>query len=124
MAWSGNSGGYIDTVLSLGPNLAGRAVTHRLRRGADGAGAGAGAESFERWLQFVFRHCEIAIDDGVFVATRESRPSVYAHVFVDLYAMHIRWPSNCELHHSVLRFTLHREDLVQRPGGNGTFLRE
>src|SRR5476649_2519018 len=31
MAWSGNSGGYIDTVTNLGPNLAGQTVTLRFR---------------------------------------------------------------------------------------------
>jgi len=31
MAWSGDSGGYIDTVINLGPNLAGQMVTFRFR---------------------------------------------------------------------------------------------
>ena len=31
MAWSSNSGGYIDTVINLGPNLAGQTVTFRFR---------------------------------------------------------------------------------------------
>ena len=31
MAWSGNSGGYIDTVINLGPNLAGQTITLRWR---------------------------------------------------------------------------------------------
>ena len=43
MAWSGNSGGYIDTVLNLGPNLAGQAVTLRFRMGSDEAVAAPGA---------------------------------------------------------------------------------
>jgi hypothetical protein len=37
MAWSGNSGGYIDTVINLGPNLAGQTVTFRFRMGSDEA---------------------------------------------------------------------------------------
>ena len=35
MAWSGNSGGYIDTIINLGPSLAGQTVTLRLRFGSD-----------------------------------------------------------------------------------------
>src|SRR3982074_33537 len=37
MAWSGNSGGYIDTVINMGPNLAGQTVTLRFRMGSDEA---------------------------------------------------------------------------------------
>jgi hypothetical protein len=37
MAWSGNSGGYIDTAINLGPNLAGQTVTLRFRMGTDEA---------------------------------------------------------------------------------------
>ena len=37
MAWSGNSGGYIDTVINLGPNLAGQTVTFRFRVTSDEA---------------------------------------------------------------------------------------
>jgi hypothetical protein len=37
MAWSGNSGGYIDTAISLGPNLVGQTVTFRWRFGSDEA---------------------------------------------------------------------------------------
>jgi hypothetical protein len=37
MAWSGNSGGYIETVINLGSNLAGQTVTLRFRMGTDGA---------------------------------------------------------------------------------------
>ena len=37
MAWSSNSGGYIDTVINLGPNLAGQTVTLRFRMGTDEA---------------------------------------------------------------------------------------
>ena len=42
MAWSGNSGGYIDTVLNLGPNLAGQTVTLRFRMCSDDAVAAPG----------------------------------------------------------------------------------
>ena len=35
MAWSGSSGGYIDTVINMGPNLAGQTVTLRFRMGTD-----------------------------------------------------------------------------------------
>ena len=37
MAWSGSSGGYIDTTINLGPNLAGQTVTFRFRMGTDEA---------------------------------------------------------------------------------------
>jgi hypothetical protein len=42
MAWSGNSGGYIDTVINLGPNLNGQTVTLRFRMGSDEAVAAPG----------------------------------------------------------------------------------
>ena len=42
MAWSGNSGGYIDTVINMGPNLAGQTVTFRFRMGTDEAVAAPG----------------------------------------------------------------------------------
>jgi hypothetical protein len=42
MAWSGNSNGYINTVINLGPNLAGQTVTFRFRMGTDQAVARPG----------------------------------------------------------------------------------
>jgi hypothetical protein len=42
MAWSGDSGGYIDTVINLGPNLSGQTVTLRFRMGTDEAVAAPG----------------------------------------------------------------------------------
>ena len=42
MAWSGNSNGYINTVINLGPNLVGQAVTFRFRMGSDEAVAAPG----------------------------------------------------------------------------------
>ena len=42
MAWSGNSGGYIDTVINLGPNLVGQTATFRFRMGTDKAVAAPG----------------------------------------------------------------------------------
>jgi hypothetical protein len=42
MAWSGDSGGYIDTVINLGPNLNGQTVTLRWRFGSDEAVAAPG----------------------------------------------------------------------------------
>jgi hypothetical protein len=42
MAWSGNSGGYIDTAISLGPNLVGQTVTFRWRFGTDEATSAPG----------------------------------------------------------------------------------
>ena len=42
MAWSGSSGGYIDTVINLGPNLNGQTVTFRFRMGSDEAVAAPG----------------------------------------------------------------------------------
>jgi hypothetical protein len=41
-AWCGNSGGYIDTVINLGPNLAGQTVTFRFRMISDEAVAAPG----------------------------------------------------------------------------------
>jgi hypothetical protein len=35
MAWSGNSGGYITTVVNLGPNVNGRTIKLRWRMGTD-----------------------------------------------------------------------------------------
>ncbi|PYJ10183.1 MAG: hypothetical protein DMF06_07080 [Verrucomicrobia bacterium] len=37
MAWSGNSGGYINTVVNLGPNVVGRTIKLRFRLGTDQA---------------------------------------------------------------------------------------
>src|SRR5437667_12867102 len=37
MAWSGNSNGYIDTMINLGPNLIGQTVTFRFRMVTDEA---------------------------------------------------------------------------------------
>ena len=42
MAWSGDSGGYIDTVINLGPNLNGQTITVRFRFGSDEAVAAPG----------------------------------------------------------------------------------
>ena len=41
-AWAGNSGGYINTVANLGPNINGQTVHLRFRMGSDGSGAGGG----------------------------------------------------------------------------------
>jgi len=40
--WSGDSGGYIDTVINMGPNLVGQTVTLRFRMGTDEAVAAPG----------------------------------------------------------------------------------
>ena len=42
MAWSSSSGGYIDTVINLGPNVAGQTITLRFRMGTDEAVAAPG----------------------------------------------------------------------------------
>jgi len=42
MAWSGSSGGYINTVIDLGPNLNGQTITLRFRMGSDEAVAAPG----------------------------------------------------------------------------------
>ena len=42
MAWSSDSGGYIDTVINMGPNLVGQTVTLRFRMGTDEAVAAPG----------------------------------------------------------------------------------
>ena len=43
MAWSMSSGGYIDTVINMGPNMNGQTVTLRFRFGSDEAVAAPGA---------------------------------------------------------------------------------
>ena len=42
MAWSASSGGYIDTVINLGPNMNGQTVTFRFRFGTDEAASAPG----------------------------------------------------------------------------------
>jgi hypothetical protein len=42
MAWSGNSNGYINTIINLGPNLVGQTATFRFRMGSDEAVAAPG----------------------------------------------------------------------------------
>jgi hypothetical protein len=42
LAWSGNSGGYINTVLNLGPNLNGQTIQLKFRMVSDGQVAGVG----------------------------------------------------------------------------------
>jgi hypothetical protein len=42
MAWSGNSGGYIDTVANLGPNVNGQTIKLRFRLGTDDQDLGGG----------------------------------------------------------------------------------
>jgi hypothetical protein len=42
MAWSGNSGGYINTVVNLGPNVNGQTIKIRFRMGSDEAVAAPG----------------------------------------------------------------------------------
>ena len=42
MAWSQSSGGYINTVANLGPNVNGHTITLRFRMGSDNNGAGTG----------------------------------------------------------------------------------
>jgi hypothetical protein len=42
MAWSGNSGGYISTIVNLGPNVQGQTIKLRFRLATDQAGAGGG----------------------------------------------------------------------------------
>ncbi len=42
MAWSGNSGGYINTVANLGPNVNGQTIKLRFRLGTDAATGSSG----------------------------------------------------------------------------------
>ena len=42
MAWSGDSGGYINTVVNLGPNVNGQTIKLRFRMGTDEAAARPG----------------------------------------------------------------------------------
>jgi hypothetical protein len=41
-AWVGDSGGYINSVISLGPNVAGQTIKLRFRMGSDEAAARPG----------------------------------------------------------------------------------
>jgi hypothetical protein len=41
-AWSGNSGGYITTVVNLGPNVNGQTIKLKFRMASDTSGAGVG----------------------------------------------------------------------------------
>jgi hypothetical protein len=43
MAWSGNSGGYIDTVINLPASFNGQTIKLRFRMGTDEAVAAPGA---------------------------------------------------------------------------------
>ena len=45
MAWSGNSGGYINTVINLGPSLNGQSIKVRFRMGSDEAVGASGCVS-------------------------------------------------------------------------------
>ena len=65
MAWAGDSHGYIDTVINLGPNLAGQTVTLRFRFGSDEAVAAPG-----------WRIDTITIRDGV-CPTATPTPSLF-----------------------------------------------
>jgi hypothetical protein len=56
MAWSGNSDGYINTVISLGPNLAGRSVRFRFRMGSDEAVAAPGVR-IDNFVSFDVSPC-------------------------------------------------------------------
>ena len=42
MAWSGNAGGYIDTVANLGPHVGGQTIKLRFRMASDNSLAGTG----------------------------------------------------------------------------------
>jgi hypothetical protein len=42
MAWAGNSGGYINTVVNLGPNVNGQTIKLRFRMGTDEAVSATG----------------------------------------------------------------------------------
>jgi hypothetical protein len=64
---------------------------------------------------------EIAIDDGVVIASSKRGPGVDSDVITDLEVMHLRFVANAKLHHSILGFALQTKDLVQRSCGNGTF---
>ena len=75
-------------------------------------------QRFQDRLQFVFRHREVAINNGVVVASRERRPRVHAHILADIYAMHGCRSPEREFDHSVLRFSLRSKDLVQRRSSN------
>ncbi len=48
--WSGNSGGYIDTIIDLGPNVAGQTITLRWRFGTDDPVAAPGWRIDDVWI--------------------------------------------------------------------------
>src|SRR5215211_7900182 len=58
-------------------------------------------QRFQNRLQFIFRDREISVGDCVVVAAGERGPRVYAHVFVDLDAMHCCRSAERELYHSI-----------------------
>src|SRR4029077_16846108 len=74
-------------------------------------------------LPFIFGDCKISIDNCIVVTTGERRPRVDAHVVTERDAAHFCRPTEREFYHSVLRFTLRSEDLVERPSSNRTSFR-
>src|SRR5215470_8728048 len=77
-----------------------------------------------RWLQFIFGHREISVDNSVVIASSKRGPRVHAHFLVNVYAMHRCRSAKGELEHPVFRFSLRSKDLVQRRSSNRTFVRQ
>ena len=81
-------------------------------------------QRFQNRLQFIFRHCEISIDNCIVVAAGESRPRVDAHGVAERDAVHFRRTTEREFYHSIFRFALRPKDLVQRLRRNRIFFRQ
>ena len=75
-------------------------------------------QRFRSWLQFIFGHGEISVDNSVVVAAGEGNSGVHPHGVVDLDAMHCCRSAERELDHSVFRFSLCSEDFVERRSSN------
>src|SRR6266403_457618 len=83
----------------------------------------AGTKRFQRSLKFIFGYGEIAVYNCVVVTTGKGCPRVDAHRVVDLHSVHGRRSTDGEFYHSVLRFPLHAEDLIQRCGSDRALVR-
>src|SRR4051812_48295395 len=62
------------------------------------------AQTPEHWLQLVFQHREVTIDNCIVIGARECRPGVYAH-FLGCIATtwHLRFAPDNEFEHAVVR---------------------
>ena len=81
MAWSGNSGGYINTVVNLGPNVNGQTIKLRFRLGTDQAlavAAGASTRS-QSWAGPVLSLLAIAQPRSLVLFSSHARARARLH---------------------------------------------